>query len=119
VTAPQPDDPGRTRPFADVLIELNRGKTHAELSRALQDVIAAVRDTGKPGKLAFALAVKPARADGMVEITDQVAVKLPAYDRPASMFFVTDDANLSRNDPRQTELDLGLRPVPTDHREAR
>lgn len=118
MTQPDPPDTGRTRPFADILISLRRGKTHAELSRALQDLVTVVRATGKAGKLTFTLSLKTAKADGMIEVTDAIVVREPVYDRDASLLFADDEANLVSHDPRQTELPLGLRDA-SSHREAR
>lgn len=118
MTQPQPDDSaGRTRPFADVLLELDRGREHLDLSRRFQELIAEVQRTGKAGTFAYKLTVKPAKAEGMVEVVGALTVKVPEFDRHSSMFFVDDDQNLTRDDPRQVELDLGLRDV--SHREAR
>lgn len=97
------------RPFAEVLVGIDRGRSHAELSDCLHRLIQAVQDTGRPGVLTYQLKVKPASADGMVELTDQVTFKPPVFARKVSMFFVDGTGNLTSRDPRQTELELGLR----------
>jgi hypothetical protein len=104
---PEPTDKagGRTRPFADVLRELDKGRLHAELSAQLQDVIAAVVDTRKPGSVSVTLKVSPDRADGMVRVAAGRTAKVPQRDRE-SLFYVTDDHNLSRDNPIQPTLPL-------------
>jgi hypothetical protein len=44
--------------------------------------------------------------DRALIITANVAVKQPATDAPTSVFFIDNDGNLSRNDPRQMTLPL-------------
>lgn len=102
-------EPDQTLPFAAILNALDRGRTATELSRRMQDLIGEVRRTGKAGKLTIALTVKPSKVDGMVDIEETLAVKVPEFDRRDSSFFVTDDNNLTQTDPRQTELDFGPR----------
>lgn len=106
----------RTVPFADTLQKLQRGKTARELATAMQDLVAAVQDTGKAGTLQVTLKVSKSKASGMVEISDSYVVKAPRADREVSLFYVTDDHNLVRDDPRQLELPVGpvrvAEPVP-------
>lgn len=110
-TAPPPDDDDagpHVRPFAEFLQQQRRGVLHGELSDALHGLLSAVKDTGKAGKLQLTISVKPA-AKGNAEqvlISDVVAVKAPAVDRPESIFFLDDSGNLTRSDPRQPELPL-------------
>lgn len=102
---PTPDGP-QVLPFAAFLQQQRRGVLHGELSDALHGLLAAVKDTGKPGSLQFTLKVKPA-AKGNAEqvlISDLVVVKAPSVERPESIFFLDDEGNLSRSDPRQMEL---------------
>lgn len=92
--------------FAAFLTSTNKGRTEVELSRQLQKLVAAVQETGKPGRLTLAIEIKPqANTDGVVTVTDRVTVKAPELARPASIFFITDAAGLSRTDPRQLTFD--------------
>jgi hypothetical protein len=99
-----PEDEVTTRPFADILMALNRGKTHAELSRQMQQLVAAVQETGKKGQISLTIAISPTKSDGVLEVIDTVAVKAPTHTRAASLFYADDDANLVREDPRQQTL---------------
>ncbi|WP_037576720.1 hypothetical protein [Phaeacidiphilus oryzae] len=107
-------DEARVRPFADFLIEQAGGRTHTELSEQLHDLISAVTATGKGGALTLRVEVKPLTPGDAttLTVTDKVTVKIPQGDRPKSVFFVTGDGNLSRNDPRQLAFE-SLREVPT------
>lgn len=115
-TAPPTDedsDSPQVLPFAVFLQQQRRGLLHGELSDALHDLLAAVKDTGKPGSLTLQIKVKPA-AKGNAEqvlVSDLVVAKKPAVERPESIFFLDDSGNLSRSDPRQPELP-GIREVP-------
>lgn len=105
-TAPPEDgEGGATRPFADVLRRLNRGITHTELSTAMQDLIAAVQDTGKAGSITIQLKVNPVKGnDSMVTIVDGFKVAAPSRDRATSVFYIDDEHNLRDQDPRQMTI---------------
>lgn len=93
------------KPFGTFLMEHARGRSHDELSERLRELVLAVEHTGKPGKLAYTVTVKPQdNADGAVLVADQIKSTLPELDRPQSIFFATDTGDLVRNDPRQTSL---------------
>lgn len=92
------------RPFAAWLHEHNKGRTHDELGVALRDVAAAVKDTGKPGRLTLTIEIRPSKAEGAVTVTDKISTKIPALERPASIFYLDDADNLVRNDPHQTSI---------------
>lgn len=103
----------QVRPFADVLKEINGGDSHDELSDALNELVTAVNDTGRVGTLTYVVKVKPAgkNAHGNVIILDEVKIKLPQLDRAESVWFVTSDGNVSRENPNQLKFE-SLREVP-------
>lgn len=95
------------RPFADWLTEQRGGITHTELSEALNAVAEGVLEHGKAGSVTLVVTVKPAgTADHQVVVLDDVKVKVPVGTRPSSLYFVSEDANLTRSDPRQPMLPL-------------
>lgn len=98
------DEGRRTVPFADTLQRLQAGKTARELGEAMQELVAAVVETHRAGTLTLQIKVAKSKASGMVEVSDSWSVKAPKLDRPVSMFFVTDDNNLVRDNPVQAEL---------------
>ncbi|MFC7869678.1 hypothetical protein ACFUS2_00760 [[Kitasatospora] papulosa] len=124
-TAAEETEERTVRPFAAFLQEQSGGQLHDELSTRFQELIEAVRETGKAGSISLKIDIKPiAGTDGRtLTVTDAVATKVPKTERPKSIFFVTDDANLSRTDPRQPVI-TGLReveptPAPTQLRSAK
>lgn len=99
---PKPTDETPVRPFADFLREQARGKTHEELSENLRDLVARVVDTGKKGSVTYTVTVAPLKGDsGMLQVSDEIRLKLPEHDRHTSIFFADDDSNLVRDDPHQ------------------
>ncbi|WP_152185111.1 hypothetical protein [Segeticoccus rhizosphaerae] len=105
-------DTPHARPFADFLREHGRGRTHDELSDALHTLIARVKDTGKKGTVQLTVTVEPMKKDDrMVIVGDKIKISLPEHDRPAGVWFVGKDGNLTRNDPDQLAFD-SLREVP-------
>lgn len=104
------------RPFADWLREQAQGTTHEELGDALHDCIARVRDTGKAGSVSLTISVKlleKANPDGPLLINDEIKLRLPEFDRPASIFYTDKHGNPVRNDPQQLSFE-SLREVPAD-----
>lgn len=93
------------RDFAAFLLEHAKGKSHDELSQALRDLVLAVEETGKSGKITYVVTVKPQeRVDGAVIVSDKITCALPELDRPQSLFFATDNGELVRHDPRQLSI---------------
>lgn len=99
--------PPPRKTFNSYVTEQRNGALHEELSEELAALVKAVQDHGKAGSLSLTINVKPgAKGTRTLVVTDDVKVKAPKGDRPASMFFSDEDGNLSRNDPTQPELPL-------------
>jgi hypothetical protein len=96
------------RPFLETLRELRAGATLDELADDLQQLVASVRATGKPGELVLKLKIKPPKksTSEYLTIEDSVTVKAPKLDREDTLFFTTVDNNLTRQNPRQPDLPL-------------
>lgn len=95
------------RPFMDFLREHRNGLTHDELSDALQELVAAVAESGKAGTLTLKISVKPAGRDsGALEVGADVKVAPPKSSPGVAIFFATPENNLQRQDPRQTSMEL-------------
>ncbi len=79
-----------------------------EASEGLRVITKAVHATGKKGKLVIEITVAPINQgkSQAVAVLDTVTVKAPQFARDMGIFFVTDEGELSRNDPRQRELPL-------------
>ena len=112
----QPDEAEdrQTRPFADTLRDLDKGRVHTELSEKTQELIEAVLLVRKAGTVQLTLKVEPAKgSEDMVTVLATVAAKVPRTAR-ASTFWVTDDHNLTRSNPVQPQLPLAGLPSDVD-----
>jgi hypothetical protein len=94
--------------FPETILQLNNGATVAELGDALAKVLAAVRETGKSASVTFTINVKPASkgVTNVVMVEPQIKTKLPEPERGMTVFYLTEDNRLVRNDPRQQMLPL-------------
>lgn len=90
------------RPFNEVLKEIRKGDLHDELSDKLATVAEAVSRTGKAGKLAITLTVKPGPARGTILIADDLKEAIP-QDKDSALFFAR-DGYVSLRHPDQPPL---------------
>lgn len=92
------------------LNDLNDGQTHAGLSADLAELLQAVKSTGRSGGLTLRIKVAPATRQGQdvdkVTITAERKLELPKPEAPSDFFWLTDDAEVSRQHPRQHAFDL-------------
>jgi hypothetical protein len=63
------------------------------------------------------LSLKPGKG-GQIEVFDDIKVKSPKEERGSSIFFATPEGNLTRDDPKQLQID-GLRTVDMETGELR
>lgn len=103
--------------FAETLKQLRYGTLHDELTDALAEAVEAATRTGKKAKLAVVLTLNPMRS-GQVEITDDLKLTLPEEQKGSTIMFATPENNLSRDDPRQGQIE-GLRTIDAEEREMR
>lgn len=90
------------RPFTDFLLDLDKGRVLSELSARLTEVSGAVIATGKKGSVTLKVTVDP-RPDGeTVDVTAATTSVVPKPDH-AGVFFVTEDHQLTRDDPAYAE----------------
>ncbi len=93
-----------SRPFADVLRELN-GDAYDEMGLQLGEVVTAVLDTLKSGSITVSLSIKP-NGKGAVTVSHDIKAKVPQAASPQTTFFATSSGSLMRRDPNQTEMQL-------------
>lgn len=106
------------RPALDTLRDLRDGRFLDDLSGEMNDLVRQVRTTDKPGKLTIEIDIKPNNGDASsVTVSDTIKVTPPKLKR-ATLFFTTNESNLSRRDPRQPEIpgleDVSYRAEDTD-----
>lgn len=92
---------GAIRPFADVLHDLGKGQVADEASILLTDLVQAVQTYGKQGTFSLRITVAPFKGNtSQVTVSATATASPPSADPVAAVFFVGDNGNLSRNDPR-------------------
>lgn len=89
------------------LNRLQNGLFVGKCTDMLTEVLRSVELTGKPGKLTITLDVK--KVNSLVSVLAKVTDKVPELAPDADMFYLTDDIELSVDNPKQRKLDL--RPV--------
>lgn len=92
----------------DVIIEtlkaMRDGEFLQELESQVRDIVEAVRATQKKGKIQINITFTPGKAH-MLLVEDDVKLTRPEEPRDrSSVFFPTDNNDLSRRDPRQPSL---------------
>lgn len=94
------------RPINDVLSQIRGGAAINDAAKDLNELVRAVKDTGKAGKLTITLLVEPDKADNtVVTIQPDVTLKLPKKARAKGIFYVDDKTgDLTREDPRQLDM---------------
>lgn len=101
------------RTFTDTLRDLRAGNLVDEATERLAALVAAVSETGKPGKLTIELSIKrTSRSAGAVTVTDRLTVKRPEEAGSETLMFSTPEGSLVANDPRQSRLDLKVADQP-------
>ena len=93
--------------FIDVLSQIRGGSALNDAAKDLQELVQAVRESGKPGKLTFSITVEPDKTDEtVVTLQPDVTLKLPKKARAKGIFYMDMHGRLTREDPRQIELEL-------------
>ncbi len=92
------------------LQDLNDGSTHAGLTGDLADLLQAVKATGRTGSMTLKIKIASASKGGgevdKITIIAERKLELPKPEQPQDFFWLTDDAQPTRNHPRQHSLDL-------------
>lgn len=96
--------------FPKSLFEIDNGATVAEFAAALHSLNAAVREVGKAGEVSLTISVTPASKGNtnVVMVKTKVKAKLPEATRRQTVFYLDDDNELVRNDPKQQLLPLRI-----------
>lgn len=94
--------------FAFIAANHCDGQLNQEMSDAVRDVVQAVRQTGKSGKIVLEMDIQPASkgAGNAIVIKHQVTPKKPKFEKDATIFFADDQHNLYRENPMQKQFDL-------------
>lgn len=104
------------RPFVDTLRDIEHGNLLDELAQQQHRIVNKVLETNGTGELAIVLKYKTT-GKGQITIEAVIKQKVPAYPRGQSLFFITPEGNLDRNNPKQPQLPFGrseAAPTPTN-----
>lgn len=110
-----------SKAFAVTLQDLRDGRTHAEMTEKFAQLIKEVEAAGKCGSISLTIKVSPAsRAQPVDKVIVQPVVKLvsPKPEVGEDFFWLSDDAELCRNHPRQGDLPLREAVAPTTFKES-
>lgn len=92
--------------FIELMRDHNKGNSAFDMSKGINKVISAIRETGKKsGSVTLKLNFNTLDGDiNKIYVTDEVSVKAPTENRRGSMFFSTEKGGLQRTDPSQVEM---------------
>ena len=91
--------------FAQTFAQIGYGNAADQASEQLQALVRAVGEHEREGSMTVTITVKPRGKDsGQVEVTAKSTIKLPTREIAPSMFFVTEDGGLVRDNPRQRKF---------------
>jgi hypothetical protein len=106
----QEEDGSQVADILGTLAELDRGNFCVDAGRKMQRLCEAVANVRGSGILTIKLKIKPAgfsKDTGRVnqfEIQPEIKIDEPEHPLRKSLFFVTEDAKLTRDDPDQEKL---------------
>ena len=92
-----------------VLLEMRNGAVASDISAKFNEVVTAVTETGGKGELTITLNVEPSKV-GLggcvieVEMKHKCKLKKPELEIGRSVFFVTKEGRLTRDDPAQEAM---------------
>lgn len=93
------------RHFTDVLRDHRGGKLVEHLSGKLDEVVQAVRKTGKSGEFVLKLKISPTKGEeDLVDVVPNCKVTLPEPDLAKALFFVSEEGDLLRSNPNAPGL---------------
>jgi hypothetical protein len=92
------------KPITHTLAKLQQGLFVDKCTDLFTEILRQVEETGKPGKLTITLDVK--KVNALVSVLAKVTDKTPEKAPDADMFYVTEDCDLSVDNPKQRKLDL-------------
>lgn len=90
------------KPITGFLQSINRGRLLDDAATKLRALVEDVVEVGAKGTLTIKIDVTPTKEEGRVDVIAVVSTT-PPKPKNAAMFFVTDDYELSRDDPRYAE----------------
>lgn len=103
---------GNIRSVMTILPEIRAGQIITELSAAIHDAVAAVREHHKAATVTLKVTIAPSSNERLVEpvlvISAEVDTKLPKEVPQATVFFVDGDGNPTRTAEKQPDLGFSI-----------
>lgn len=93
-----------------LLGQLDGGFFLGKATDAQHELVRAISDTGKGGKLIIEINIKPATRSSAMVVRGNIKLTKPAEPPLETIMFGTEDGDLLANDPRQVQLDLRVIP---------
>lgn len=90
--------------FIEMLKNIAQGDVIFDVEDALKAVTEAAIDTGGKGSVSLTLSLEPDPKTGTMRVSADVKSKIPKKPSRISLFFVTPEGELSRQDPRQRDM---------------
>jgi len=91
--------------ITDILGQLRGGYALHEASKRLDEVVRAVRATGKKGSVTLTIDITPDKTDDrIIKMQPSVKFKAPEKGFSEGIFFVAPDGRLTKEDPAQLDL---------------
>lgn len=103
-------DASRVADIVGTLVVLNRGNFIIDAGREFQEVVDGLIATNKPGELVIKLKIKPSGWDKdtsrpiQVDVEPEIIAKVPRHEQGKSIFFVTPDNKLTRDELERQPL---------------
>ena len=104
----------KIRPAQAILNEIEDGATLEALAQAFHDAIAAVKEHGKPATVNLSITIgtlgesQHKLVEPPIIMLAEVTTKLPKAKPNATIFFVDQDGNATRNHTRQADMLLSV-----------
>lgn len=91
----------------NVLMEARNGALAVKLSRDFTKLVEGCVQTNQKGEMHIKLVLLPSKTDDgaiQISISSDTKLKVPEFGVGSALFFVDDENNLTRTDPRQEAL---------------
>lgn len=89
-----------------MLADMRAGEFVADLTEKLADLTTDVIAHQAAGKLTITLSLKPGPAENALIVADDIKVAAPRARKQPTLLFSDEEGSLTRQDPKQHELDL-------------
>jgi hypothetical protein len=90
--------------FSLVFANLESGSYATEAAKQIADLAELVRKRGEKGKLSLSITIKPFNDGALLFVPSPIKISEPPVDPQASIFFITGDGQLTRNQEKQGDL---------------